>query len=167
MFSARRFDLHVLLVLFFPRTNYSIRRRSGVSPKLRERQSENPSIRKVLPGIFVGYALIARDVEEELEELDASEIYPRRLNAKEVMISNEKTENSYFSVADGSAKLSGRSYEFQESTLRRLSTVRRENLSGESHDDREEFRPEETKDDARIHKDFWSIQGDFHLSSSC
>ena len=28
------------------RTNYSIRRTSGVSPKLRERQSENPSIRK-------------------------------------------------------------------------------------------------------------------------
>ena len=52
-------------------------------------------------------------------------------------------------------------YEFQEPTLRREYTVRRENLSGESRGDREEFRPEETKDDAGIHKDFWSIQGDF------
>ena len=46
-------------------------------------------------------------------------------------------------MADGSAKKSGRDYEFQEPTLRRESTVRRENLSGESHGDREEFRLEE------------------------
>ena len=32
-------------------------------------------------------------------------------------------------MANGSAKLSGRDYEFQEPTLRRESTVRRENLS--------------------------------------
>ena len=55
-----------------------------------------------------------------------------------------------FLVADGSAKLSGRDCEFQEPTLRRESTVRRRNLSGESsHGDREEFQPEETKDDDR------------------
>ena len=42
-----------------------------------------------------------------------------------------------------------------------MDTVRRENLSGESQGDREEFRPEETKDDAETQKDFWSIQGDF------
>ena len=39
--------------------------------------------------------------------------------------------------------------------------MRRENLSGESQGDREEFQPEETEDDEEIHKDFWSIQGDF------
>ena len=94
-----------------------------------------------------------------MEKLDASEIYPRRLNAKEVLISQKNGE--FFPVADGSAKLSGRDYEFQEPTLRQESTVRRENPSGESQGDREEFRPEETKDDAGIHKDFWSIQGDF------
>ena len=32
----------------------------------------------------------------------------------------------------------------------------RENLSGESHGDREEFRPEETKDDEGVNKDFWA-----------
>ena len=40
-------------------------------------------------------------------------------------------------------------------------SVRREIPSGESHGDGEEFQPEETKDDAGIHKDFWSIQRDF------
>ena len=34
---------------------------------------------------------------EEVEKLDASETYPRRLNAKEVMISQKKMKNLYFS----------------------------------------------------------------------
>ena len=49
-------------------------------------------------------------------------------------------------------------YEFQEPTLRWESTVRRENLSGESHGDREEFQPEETEDDEVINKDFGLVQ---------
>ena len=52
-------------------------------------------------------------------------------------------------------------YEFQEPTLRRESTEKRENLSGESHDGGEEFQPEESEDDADARKDFWSIQGYF------
>ena len=156
----------------FKRTSYSIRRTSGISPKLRERDTKRESInseRKYFQNCFIGYPLIAGGiwkgdiliaVVEELEKLDASEIYPRRLNAKEVLIS-QKDRQFLSLVADGSAKLSGRDYEFQEPTLRRESTVRRENLSGEYHRDREEFRLEETKDDAGIHKDFWSIQGDF------
>ena len=95
-----------------------------------------------------------------MEKSDASEIYSRRLNAKEVLISQKDAE-FVFPVVDGSAKLSGRDCEFQEPNLRRESTVWRENLSRESHGDWEEFQPEETKDDAGIHKDFWSIQGDF------
>ena len=48
---------------------------------------------KVLPGIFLGYALHARGIWkgdilvadiEESEKMDASEIYAKRLNAKEV-----------------------------------------------------------------------------------
>ena len=38
---------------------------------------------------------------------------------------------------------------------------KRENLSGESHGDREEFQPEESEDDVEARKDFWSIQGYF------
>ena len=78
--------------------------------------------------IWKGDILIA-DIEE-LEKLDASEIYSRRLNAKEVLI-NQKDGEFVFPVADGSAKLSGRDYEFQEPTLTRESTVRRETLIGE------------------------------------
>ena len=104
-----------------------------------------------------------------MERLDASEIYPRRLNAKEVLITPKNGE-FVFPVADGSAKLSGRDYELQEPTQRREPTVRTENLSGESHGDREGFQPEETKDDEGINKDFWAhaeARKEFHLSSSC
>ena len=49
----------------------------------------------------------------------------------------------------------------KEPTPRRKSTVKRGNLSGESQGGREEFQPEETKDDAEARKEFWSTQGDF------
>ena len=90
----------------------------------------------------------------------SSEIHLRRLNAKDVLIT-QRDDEFVFLVEDGSAKLSRRNYEFQEPTLRRESTVRRENLSGKSHGDREEFQPEETKDDAEDLEYFWSIQGHF------
>ena len=111
----------------------------------------------IAAGIWKGDVLIA-DIEE-LEMLDASEIHPRRLNAKEVLITHKDGE-FVFPVADSSATLAGRDYDFQEPTLGREHTVKRENLSGESQGDRAEFHPEETKDDAETLKDFWSIQGD-------
>ena len=60
-------------------------------------------------------------------------------------------------------------YELQEPTLRRESTVRTENFSGESHGDREEFQLEETKDDKGISEDFLSSRRSSErlLSSSC
>ena len=57
--------------------------------------------KKVLPGLFHGYALYAEEIWkgdvlvadlEELESMDASEIYSKRLNAKEVIFSKEKGE---------------------------------------------------------------------------
>ena len=95
-----------------------------------------------------------------MKKLDASEIYPKRLNAKEVLIT-QKDGDFAFPVADGSARLSGRDCEFQEPTLGRESTVRRENLSGDSHGDWEEFRLEELEDDAEAREDSWFIQGYF------
>ena len=41
---------------------------------------------------------------EDLEKLDASEIYPRVINAKEVLIS-QKGEEFIFPVADGDQKI--------------------------------------------------------------
>ena len=43
---------------------------------------------------------------EGLEKLDASDIYPRRINAKEILI-REKDDEFPFSFADGTTKLSG------------------------------------------------------------
>ena len=59
--------------------------------------------RKVLPGLFLGYVLYAGEIWkvdimvadiEELETMGASEIYSKRLNAKEVKF-HPKMENSY------------------------------------------------------------------------
>ena len=130
-------------------------------PKLREKQSTNSSIWKKLLWwipliVFVrGENLgrrysdhwwwkIGKEVIDEARnkriKLHISEDWMR----KEVLIT-QKDEEFVCPLADDSAKLTGRDYEFQEPTLRRESTVRRENLSGESHGDREEFQPEEIK----------------------
>ena len=55
--------------------------------------------KKVLPGLFLGYALYAGRIWkgdvlvaglEELETMDASEIYSKKLNAKEVIFPKEE-----------------------------------------------------------------------------
>ena len=85
--------------------------------------------KKVLPAIFLGCELIAGEFGiliadlEDFEKFDASNIYPRRLNAKEVLITR-KDDDFIFPVADGTSKLSGRDYEFRVPTLRREPTVR-------------------------------------------
>ena len=71
--------------------------------------------KKVLPGLFLGYALYAGGIWkgdvlvadlEELETMDASEIYSKRLNAKEVIFHKEK--GKFISpVADGRIKFDG------------------------------------------------------------
>ena len=57
--------------------------------------------KNVLPGLFLGYALYAGGIWKgdvlvadltELETMDASEIYSRRLNAKEVIFPDETGE---------------------------------------------------------------------------
>ena len=68
--------------------------------------------KKVLPGLFLGYALYAGGIWkgdvlvadlEDLETMDASEIYSKRLNAKEVIFPKEKGE-FVFGIADGRIK---------------------------------------------------------------
>ena len=97
---------------------------------------------QVLPGIFLGYALHAGGIWkgdilvadiEELEQMDASEINAKRLNAKEVLapMGGEK----FFPVADGTVKLSGGDQVLRTSTLIRDRPDRGEeqgNLGGES-----------------------------------
>ena len=69
--------------------------------------------KKVLPGLFLGYALYAGGIwkgdllvadVEELETMDGSEIYAKRLNAKEVS-TPMNGDNFIFPVADARTKL--------------------------------------------------------------
>ena len=80
--------------------------------------------KKVLPGLFLEYALYAGEIWkvdllfsdlEELETMDASEIYSKRLNAKEVIF--PKQGEFIFPIADGRIKTSGGYQELRTSTL--------------------------------------------------
>ena len=98
-----------------------------------------------------------------LGKLDASDIYHRRINAKVVSIS-QKGDEFIFPVADGTAKLSGKDYEFREPTPRWEQNVRSEDFSRELQCEPGESQPTESTDDADARADFWSIQGDFIIS---
>ena len=90
--------------------------------------------KKVLPGLFLGYALYAGGIWKgdvliaDLEELDASEIYSKKLNAKEVIF--PKQGEFIFPIADGPIKTSGGDQELRTSTL-----VRYRPIQGESNID--------------------------------
>ena len=79
---------------------------------------------KVLPGLFLGYALYAGRIWkgdvlvgdlEELETMDASEIYSKRLNAKEVILPKENGKFN-FPIADGRIKHLGGDQNMRTST---------------------------------------------------
>ena len=101
-------------------------------------QSRNHQFgKKVLPGLFLGYALYAGGIWkggvlaadlEELESMDASEIYSKRLNAKEVMF--PKQGEFIFPIADGRIKPLGGDQDLRTSTL-----VRHRPIQGESNID--------------------------------
>ena len=98
---------------------------------------------KVLPGVFLGYVLYAGGIWKgdimvedigELEEMDASELHARRLNAKEVL-TLMKGENFNFPVVDGTVNISGEDLVLKTSTLVRDRPDRgeeQENLRRES-----------------------------------
>ena len=126
--------------------------------------------KKVLPGLFLGYALYAGGIWkgdvliadlEELETMDASEIYSKRLNAKEVIF--PKQGEFIFPIADGRIKTLGGDQELRTSTL-----VRHRPIQGESNID---FlgesegslpQPQDSCPDAgEAINDFWSMSGNF------
>ena len=90
--------------------------------------------KKVLPGLFLGYALYAEGIWkgdimvadiEELEKKDASEIHSKRLNAKEVIFPKENGK-FIFPVADGRIKFFGGDQELRTFTLIRDHPIRGE-----------------------------------------
>ena len=127
--------------------------------------------KKVLPGLFLGYALhlegiwkgyiLVADIEE-LETMDASEIYSKRLNAKEVIFPKENGK-FIFPVADGRIKLPEGDQDLRTSTL-----VRERPIQGESHVDflgeSEGSLPpphDSFTDAGEEINDFWSMSGNF------
>ena len=68
---------------------------------------------------------------EELEQMDASEIYAKRLNAKEVL-TPMNGETFIFPIADGTVKLSGGDQVLRTSTLIR-DRPRPRRRTGKSH----------------------------------
>ena len=126
--------------------------------------------RKVLPGLFLGYALYAGGIWkgdvliadlEELETMDASEIYSKRPNAKEVIF--PKQGEFIFPIADGRIKTPGGDQELRTSTL-----VGHRQVQGESNIDflgesEGSFpQPQDSFPDAsEAINDFWSMSGNF------
>ena len=132
--------------------------------------------KKVLPGLFLGYALYAGGIWkgdvliadlEEFETMDASEIYSKRPNAKEVTFPKEGQFT--FPVADGRIKIPGEDQALRTSTL-----VRHRPIQGECHVDflgeSEGSLPQphdSLPDAAEAINDFWSMSGSFiHIPPS-
>ena len=126
--------------------------------------------KKVLPGLFLGYALHAGGIWkgdvliadfEEFATMDASEICSKRLNAKEVIF--PKQGEFIFPIADGRIKTTGGDQELRTSTL-----VRHRPIQGESNID---FlgesegslpQPQDSFPDAgEAINDFWSMSGSY------
>ena len=133
--------------------------------------------KKVLPGLFLGYALYVGGIWkgdvliadlEELETMDASEIYSKRLNAKEVIFPQEKGE-FICPVADGRIKLPGGDQELRTPTLMRDHPIRREShvdFLGESEGSPPPPPQDSYPDAVEAINDFWSMSGNFiHYST--
>ena len=139
---------------------------------LRRTSQESINLEKnVLPGLFFGYALYAGGIWkgdvlvadlEELETMDASEVYSKRLNAKKVIFPKEKGE-FIFPIADGRINSLGGDQDLRTSTL-----IRQRPIRGESHIDflgESEGSlppPQDSFPDAgEAINDFWSMSGNF------
>ena len=96
--------------------------------------------------------------------MDASEIYSKRLNAKEVIF--PKQGEFIFPIADGRIKTLGGDQELRTSTLIREHTFRGESqkdLLGESEGPLPP--PQDSYPDAgEARNDFWSMSGNFTLN---
>ena len=128
--------------------------------------------KKVLPGLSLGYALysgrswkgdvLVADLEE-LETMDASEIYSKRLNANEVIFPKENG-TFIFPIADGRIKTPGGEQELRTSTLVRPRPIQGEDQRdslGESEGSPPPPPQDLLPDAGEAINDFWSVSGNF------
>ena len=95
--------------------------------------------------------------------MDASEIYSKRVNAKEVIFPKEN-EKFTFPVADGRIKLSGGDQELRTPTLIREHPIREESqrdFLGESKRSLPPPHHDSIPDAGEAINDFWSMSGNF------
>ena len=113
-------------------------------------------------GIWKGDVLVA-DLEE-LETMDASESYSKRLDSKEVIFPKENG-TFIFPAADGRAKLSGGDQDLRTCTLIRQRPIRGEghlDFLGESEGSLPP--PHDSFPDAgEAINDFWSMSAKLHI----
>ena len=107
---------------------------------------------------------------EELEEMDASELHARRLNAKEVL-TPQRSGNFIFPIAVGTVKIFGRGQRLRTSTLTRDRPERGEEqeiLQGNSDEwyTPSHIQEDSIRDDEEVKNDFWDDHRRIHLSSS-
>ena len=135
-------------------------------------QGSTNLVRKSLFGIFLGHSvdreriwkghIMIADIEE-MENLDTSEIHPRRLNATEVLTPQRGGTLLDSQAADGTAKIVWEETTEPENPLwRREQLVRSEDLREENFKaSRKGSQPTGATDDAEAKRDFWSIEGAF------
>ena len=100
---------------------------------------------------------------EELETMDASDIYSKRLNAKDVIFPKEN-EKFIFPVADGRIHVSGGEQELRTPTLMRDHPIRGEgqrDFLGESEGSPLPPPQDSYPDAGEAINDFWSMSGNF------
>ena len=125
--------------------------------------------KKVLPGLFLGYAVYAGGIRkddvliadlEELETMDASEIYSKRLNAKEVIF--PKQGEFIFPIADGRIKTLGGDQKLRTSLIRHRPIPGKSNIDFLGESERSFPQPQDSLPDAgEAIDDFWSMSGSF------
>ena len=128
--------------------------------------------KKVIPEIFLGYALhavkiwkgdiVVADIEE-LEKMDVSEVCSKRLNAQEVIFPKENGK-FIFPVADGRIKFVAGDQKLRTSTLIRDHPIRgvdQRDFPGESEGSPPPLLQDSLPDAGEARNDFGSISGNF------
>ena len=120
-----------------------------------------PWMRSVRGRIWKGDIMVADT--EELETMDATEIYSNRLNAKNVIFPKENG-NLVFPIADGRIKINGGDQELRTSTLIRDHPIRgkgQRDFLGESEGSLPPQPQDSLPDAGEAINDFWSMSGSF------
>ena len=122
--------------------------------------------KKVLPGIFQGYALIAGGLWKgdiliaDMENGNYGRIR-NLLSTNQRRRNIDRTKRRRIHIRRWHSKIVRKRLRIPRTRSKTKQAVRRENLRGKFQDEPEESQPTEPTDDAEARADFWSIQDDF------